>query len=71
MQEQSVEFELTLVDNPKNREKAKYMGALEVMFDDENNPLPESFTGFWNGEAGKDIPWGSKVKVTIEILESK
>lgn len=64
-----IEWVSELKDTPKNREKSSVMGALEIMLDDEDNPLPEEFMSFYNGEAGVDIPWGSKVKITIEFCK--
>lgn len=63
------EFEMTLFDNPKNREKAHCLASLDIMFDDADNPLPESWYELWNSEAGVDMPWGTKVKITLEVIE--
>ena len=59
------EFELTLFDNKKNRKKLGCMNTLEVLFDDEDNKLPEDY--YWFAE---DIPLGTKIKVTLEVVES-
>lgn len=61
------EFTLTLYENPKNKEKSSVMGALEIMFDDEDNALPSAFLTL-NGDAGTDVPWGIQYKITIEEL---
>lgn len=62
------EFEMTLVDNPKNREKSSALCSLDIMFDDEANPLPEEWYSFWNAEAGDDMPWGTKIRITLEVI---
>lgn len=63
------EFEMTLFDNPKNREKCGVLSSLEIMFDDIDNPLPESWYTFWNSEAGLNMPWGTKIKITLEVIK--
>ena len=60
------EFELTLYDNEKNIEKFNTMSKLEIMFDDEDNPLPPEYFFF-----SDYIPWGSKMKVTFELVEEE
>lgn len=63
-----VEFEMRLYDNTKNRVKANFMNVIDIMFDDMDNVLPDSWFAL-NGEAGIDIPWGSKFKFTIEVMK--
>lgn len=63
-----VEFEMQLYDNAKNRAKTQWASAIDIMFDDMDNNLPDSWL-ILNGEAGIDIPWGSKFKFTIEVME--
>lgn len=53
------EFEMTLFDNPKNREKATVLSPLEIIFDDSDNPEIPNI----------DVPWGAKIKVSIEVIE--
>jgi hypothetical protein len=65
--EREMSFEVTLFDNQKNREKSQYMGALEIMLDDSDNPVPEEFLAL-NDDAGIAVPWGTKYKITIEVL---
>lgn len=62
------EIELTLFKNDKNISKKEVLSAFEILMDDEDNPLPEEWFSFWNGNAGLDIPWNSKVNVTIESV---
>ena len=62
------EIKLTLLDNEKNKIKSRYMTAFEIMLDDENNALPQSWFNFWNADAGIDIPWGTKIKLTLEVI---
>ena len=62
------EFEMILYDNQKNRDKTPYMNTIDILFDDMDNELPEIWDTL-NGEAGIDIPWGSKFKITIEVME--
>jgi hypothetical protein len=62
-------FEMSLNDTPGNREKSKLMGALEIMFDDSDNELPKDWNEKFNGDAGTDVPWGTKFKITIERVE--
>lgn len=63
------EFEMTLFDNPKNRAKTNALCSLDIMFDDIDNPLPESWYEFWNSEAGLNMPWGTKIKITLEVVK--
>lgn len=63
-----VEFEMQLYDNAKNRAKTQWANVIDIMFDDMDNNLPDSWL-ILNGEAGIDIPWGSKFKFTIEVME--
>jgi hypothetical protein len=65
--EREMSFEVTLFDNRKNREKSNYMGALEIMLDDSDNPVPEEFLAL-NDDAGIAVPWGAKYKITVEAL---
>lgn len=57
---------MALFDNPKNREKSNVLSSLDIMFDDIDNPLPESWYTFWNSEA---MPWGTKIKITLEVIK--
>jgi hypothetical protein len=66
---QKIEFEMTLFDNEKNRSKTAWGGAFEIMFDDIDNIVPESWRDYFNAEAGDDVPWGAKYKITIESIE--
>ena len=61
-----IEWVMELFDNPKNRRKADCLCALDIMFDDIDNPLPEEFIEYFNNEAGLVVPWGTKFKITIE-----
>ena len=58
------EFLLTLYDNEKNRDKVRYFHRIEIMFDDEDNPLPDEWFSFWSDS----IPWGSTIKITLETV---
>lgn len=64
-------FDLTLFDNDANRRKAECMDAFEIMMDDQDNPLPLVWYTFFNGEAGAEIPWGTKVRVTLEVVNNE
>ena len=66
---QKIEFEMTLFDNEKNRSKTAWGGAFEIMFDDMDNIIPEAWRDYFNAEAGDDVPWGTKYKITIEAIE--
>lgn len=57
------EFELTLFDNTKNRKKLECMNTLEVIFDDEDNKLPEDY--YWFAD---ELPLGAKIRVTFEVI---
>ena len=63
---QSTSFEMTLFDDDYNREKYTMLSKLEIMFDDSRNVIPED--GFQYFFCDK-MPWGSKVRVTFELLE--
>ena len=62
-------FDMTFFDNPKNREKSEYMSPFDIMMDDIDNPLPQDWFETIAGDAGVDLPWGSKVKITVEIVK--
>lgn len=57
------QFDLTLFDNEKNRRKSTCMCPLEIMFDDEDNKLPDDY--YWFAE---EIPLGTKIRVTLEVI---
>ena len=61
------EFEMTLYDTPSNRVKSECLCSLDIMFDDIDNPLPEEWYSFWNSDVGVGMPWGTKVKITLEV----
>lgn len=65
------EFTLTLNETADNIRKTNCMMALDIMFDDkaDNCKLPEEWYTFWNSEAGQSMPWGTKVKITLEVIE--
>ena len=58
------EFTLTLNDNEKNRQKSAFLSRLEIMFDDVENPLPDSWYSL-----NELVPWGSKVRIILEVVE--
>lgn len=58
------EFTLKLYDDDSTRKKADFLNKLEIMFDDERNPLPPEWDYFVDG-----LPYGSVVKVIFEVLE--
>jgi hypothetical protein len=64
------EFELTLNETADNIRKTNCMMALDIMFDDKhpNCKLPDEWYSFWNNEAGSVMPWGTKVKITLEVV---
>jgi len=55
---------MTLFDDEKNRKKLTCLNKLETLFDDERNILPEEYLYF-----SDDLPMGSKVRVTFEVIE--
>lgn len=59
-------FEMTYFDNEKNRSKTKFLSPLEIMFDDEDNKLPEEWYSYWTNENG--IKVGIKIRVTLEVI---
>lgn len=62
------EFVMQLYENEKNKHKATCMGVIDIMFDDMDNEVPDVWNTL-NGDPGIDIPWGSRFKFTIEVLE--
>lgn len=63
------EFEMCLFKTPHNEYKSDALSAFELMWDDEDNLLPDEWFDFWNGNAGTDVPWGTRVRVTLEVLK--
>lgn len=59
-------FEMTYFDNEKNRSKTKFLSPLEIMFDDEDNKLPEEWYNYWTNENG--IKLGTKIRITLEVI---
>lgn len=59
------EMLLVLHENDKNKKKAEVLQRIEILFDDEENKLPDEWFSFWSD----DIPWNSKVKITLEIVD--
>ena len=57
-------FDLTLFDDEKTRKKGRLLNRLDLMFDDVRNPLPDEYYKF-----ATEIPFGSKVRVTFEVIE--
>jgi hypothetical protein len=57
-------FELTLFDDEDTRKKGRLLNRLELMFDDVRNPLPDEYY-----KLVTEIPFGSKVRVTFEVIE--
>lgn len=57
------QFDLTFFDNEKNIRKSKCMSPLEIMFDDEDNKLPEDY--YWFAD---ELPLGAKIRVTLEVI---
>ena len=60
-----ITFDMTLFDDEKNRKKLTILNKLETMFDDERNILPPEYLYF-----SDDLPMGSKVRITFEVIES-
>lgn len=58
-----ISFDLTLFDDAENRRKGLLLNRLELMFDDSRNFLPLEY--FKLAEA---LPFGSKVRVTFDVL---
>ena len=57
-------FELTLFNDEHTRDKLHMLNTLEAMFDDARNVLPEEYFYF-----SDDLPLGSRVRVTFELIE--
>jgi hypothetical protein len=61
-------FDLTLFDDEDTRNKSVLMNMnvdrVALMFDDVRNPLPDEYYKFVT-----EIPFGSKVRVTFEVVE--
>lgn len=57
-------FDMTLFDDEKTRKQLTILNCLETMFDDERNILPEEYLYF-----SDDLPMGSTVRVTFEVIE--
>lgn len=57
-------FDLTLFDDEDTRKKGRLLNRLELMFDDVRNPLPDEYY-----KLVTEIPFGSKVRVTFEVIE--
>ena len=57
-------FDLTLFDDEDTRKKGRLLNRLELMFDDVRNPLPDEYY-----KLVTEIPFGSKVRVTFEVVE--
>ena len=58
-------FDMTLFDDETTRKKLTVLNTLETMFDDERNILPPEYFYF-----SDDLPVGSKVRMTFEVIES-
>jgi len=58
------EFNLVLHDNDVNKNKLRMLSKLEVMFDDPLNIIPDNWFYFTD-----ELPFGVKIKVTLEVIE--
>ena len=58
------EFTLAYFDTEKYGKKAQLMNALELMFSDEDNVIPDSWYMFTDY-----LMPNSKVKITVELIE--
>jgi len=54
----------TLFDDDIVKEKLEIMNTLETMWDDERNQIPDDLNFFV-----EQLPFGSKVKITFELVE--
>ena len=54
----------TLFDDDIVKEKLEIMNTLETMWDDERNKISDDLIFFV-----EDLPLGSKVKITFELVE--
>ena len=59
----SVSFDLTLFDDEQSRHLSLLLNRLEIMFDDARNTLPDDYYYF-----ADKLPFGSKVRVTFEVV---
>ena len=62
-------FEMALNKTPENMRKTEALCAFDIMMDDPANPLPDKWHSYWNAEAGDDMVWGTKVRVTLEVIQ--
>jgi hypothetical protein len=62
----TADFTLTLHDNEKIRENLTVMSELEAMFDDSDNPLPQSYF-----DIEGDIQFGDSIRLTMELIKGE
>jgi hypothetical protein len=60
------QFDLTLFNDEKTKEKLEIMNCLEAMFDDDRNHLPNEYYFFSDG-----IQMGRTVRVTLELVDAR
>lgn len=60
------ELTMKLFDDASVAAKLPFMGKLEVMSDDARNVIPDEYFEFI-----ENIPLGSTVKITFEVLETQ
>jgi len=58
-------FEMTLWDDEETAKDLTVLNRLEALFDHSKNSLPEEY--YWFSD---DLPVGSRVRITFEVLES-
>lgn len=58
-------FVLEYRDTEENRLKSSLLSPIEVMFDDRANVLPPTWYTYWC----TDLPFGSKIRITLELVE--
>lgn len=54
----------TLFDDDKVKQKLEVLNTLEALWDDERNEITEELNFFI-----EELPLGSKVKITFELVE--
>ncbi len=54
----------TLFDDDKTKQKLEVLNTLEALWDDERNEITEELNFFI-----EELPLGSKVKITFELVE--
>lgn len=57
-------FEMTLWDDEQTRKNLTVLNRLEALFDHSGNTLPDEYYYF-----SDELPVGSRVRITFEVIE--